>query len=54
VTAGNMEAYVASLFAYRDDENKQYATGTVIVKVRALKRFFEFLETGTYIFINPM
>lgn len=54
VTASDMEAYVADLFAYRNDENKQYATGTVIVKVRALKRFFEFLETSNYIFINPM
>lgn len=53
VTASDMERYVAGLFAYRD-EDKKYATATVIVKVRALKRFFEFLETGNYIFINPM
>ena len=56
VTASDMEDYVAGLFAYRDEanENKKYATGTVIVKVRALKRFFEFLEDGNHIFINPM
>jgi len=54
VTASDMEAYVAGLFAYRDDEDKPYATGTVIVKVRALKRFFEFLEDANHIFINPM
>jgi integrase/recombinase XerD len=54
VTARDMEAYVAGLFAYRDDEDKPYATGTIIVKVRALKRFFEFLEQANYIFINPM
>ncbi len=56
VTASDMEAYVAGLFAYRDESksNKKYATGTVIVKVRALKRFFEFMEVGNHIFINPM
>jgi integrase/recombinase XerD len=54
VTASDMETYVAGLFAYRDDEGKKYATGTVIVKVRSLKRFFEFLETSNHIFINPM
>ena len=56
VTASNMEGYVAGLFAHRDEnnENKKYATGTVIVKVRALKRFFEFLENANHIFINPM
>jgi integrase/recombinase XerD len=54
VTASHMEGYVAGLFAYRDENNEKYATGTVIVKVRALKRFFEFLETYNHIFINPM
>ena len=56
VTASDMESYIAGLFAHRDenDPNKKYATGTVIVKVRALKRFFEFLETKNIIFINPM
>ena len=56
VTTSDTENYVASLFAYRDEknDNKKYATGTVIVKVRALKRFFEFLETSNHIFINPM
>ena len=38
----------------RTEDEKKYATGTVIVKVRALKRFFEFLETANHIFINPM
>ena len=54
VTARDMEAYVAGLFAHKSEDNKEYATGTVIVKVRALKRFFEFLEDGNQIFINPM
>ena len=54
VTASDMKAYVASLFAHKTDDNKKYATSTVIVKVRALKRFFEFLENANHIFINPM
>ena len=54
VTASDMEAYVAGLFAHKTEDNTKYATGTVIVKVRALKRFFEFLENGNHIFINPM
>ena len=56
VTAADMETWVAGLFARRDeeDENKKYTTGTVITKVRALKRFFEFLEAKNIIFINPM
>ena len=54
VTASDMEAYVASLFAHKSENDKTYATGTVIVKVRALKRFFEYLEQANHIFINPM
>ncbi len=51
VTTAELEAYISGLFA---DTHKKYATGTVIIKVRALKRFFEFLESTNHIFINPM
>ena len=54
VTRRDREAYIAGLFDYRTEEGKAYATGTVSIKVRALKRFFEFLETKNVIFINPM
>lgn len=54
VTAGEMEAWVSGLFLRRTEENEKYATGTVITKVRAVKRFFEFLEAKNIIFINPM
>jgi len=56
VTASDMEAYIAGLFAWRDENNntRKLATATVIIKVRALKRFFEFLEIKNIIFINPM
>ena len=54
VTRRDLEAYIAGLFAHRTENGKAYAIGTVIIKVRSLKRFFEFLETKNVIFINPM
>ncbi len=54
VTRTDMEAYIAGLFDYRNEKGKPYTTGTIIVKVRSLKRFFEFLEEKNIIFINPM
>lgn len=54
VTRSDLEAYIAGLFAHRTGDGKAYAISTVIIKVRSLKRFFEFLETRNVIFINPM
>lgn len=54
VTTSDMEAYIAGLYEHRTENGKAYATDTIIIKVRALKRFFEFLETKNVIFINPM
>lgn len=56
VTASDIRAYIAGLFDYRDEKNgnKKYAAATVMLKVRSLKRFFEFLEEINLIFINPM
>jgi integrase/recombinase XerD len=54
VTRPDLEAYIAGLYAYRTGEGKAYTTGTIIARVRALKRFFEFLEEKNIIFINPM
>ncbi len=54
VTRGELEAYIAGLFTHRTAEGQGYATSTVIIKVRSLKRFFEFLEARNIIFINPM
>lgn len=54
VTRRDLEAYIASLFEHRTKDGKAYAIDTVIIKVRSLKRFFEFLETKNVIFINPM
>ncbi len=54
VTRADMESYIATLYDYRKDDGKGYSTNTIIIKVRSLKRFFEFLEQANIIFINPM
>ena len=48
VTRADMERYTAAFY------NKKYSTGTICMKIRSLKRFFEFLEQTNSIFINPM
>jgi integrase/recombinase XerD len=53
VTQTHIEAYIAGLYDHRTDQGKLYSTGTICVKVRAVKRLFEFLETANIIFINP-
>jgi integrase/recombinase XerD len=54
ITSTDMESWVASLFDYKQEDGKGYTTGTICLKVRSLKRFFEFLESANIIFINPM
>jgi len=54
VTRRDLEAYIAGLFEHRTAAGQGYATATIIIKVRSLKRFFEFLESKNIIFINPM
>jgi len=53
VTKSHIEAYIAGLYEYRTIEGKPYSTGTLCVKVRAVKRLFEYLEAANIIFINP-
>jgi len=52
-TAGMIEKYIAGLYDYRTIEGKPYKTATICVKVRSIKRFFEFLEKANIVFINP-
>ncbi len=54
ITRADMEAYIATFHDYRTPDNKKYSTGTICMKIRSLKRFFEFLEQANIIFINPM
>jgi integrase/recombinase XerD len=53
VTRSMLEAYIAGLYDYRDEDNKPYSIATISLKVRALKRFFEYLEQSNVVFINP-
>ncbi len=48
VTRTDMETYVAVFY----EKDKKYSVGTICVKVRSLKRFFEYLEQSNIIFIN--
>jgi len=53
VTKSHIEAYIAGLYDHRTIEGRPYSTGTLCVKVRAVKRLFEYLESANIIFINP-
>jgi len=48
VTRHIIEDYIANLF-----ESGRYTTATISIKIRAIKRFFEFLEFANVVFINP-
>lgn len=54
VTRTDMEEYISGLYDYRGSNGKPYTVNTIIIKVRSLKRFFEFLAARNIIFINPM
>jgi len=53
ITTRMIENYIASLFDYPDKDGQTYSTNTICLKVRSIKRFFEFLEKENLIFINP-
>ncbi len=54
ITATDMESWLVSLFEHKKEDGSNYTTGTICMKVRSLKRFFEFLESANSIFIDPM
>lgn len=53
VARSMIEAWITGLYDYRDKDNKPYSLATVSLKIRAIKRFFEYLERANIIFINP-
>ena len=53
VTRSMIEAYIAGLSNYRAKGDKPYTTATICLKIRAIKRFFEYLEKMNIVFINP-
>lgn len=48
VNKGHVEVYIETLF-----KAKAYTVGTICLKVRSIKRLFEYLEESNHIFINP-
>jgi integrase/recombinase XerD len=53
VTRTKLETWIAGLYDHRTKEGKPYAPGTISVKVRSIKRLFEYLEKANIVFINP-
>lgn len=53
VSARMIEDYIAGLYDWRSLTGKPYKTNTICIKIRAVKRFFEYLEEANIIFINP-
>lgn len=53
VTTAMLKTWLADLYDHRTETGKPYSTGTICIKVRAVKRFFEFLTATNVIFIDP-
>jgi integrase/recombinase XerD len=53
VTRTMLETWIAGLYDHRTKEGKPYTAATISIKVRSIKRFFEYLEEANHIFINP-
>ncbi len=53
VTRSVIEDYIAGFYDHRTRTGKPYSNGTICLKVRSIKRFFEFLERTNIIFIDP-
>lgn len=53
VTRSMIADHIAGLYAHRTRKGTPYRTPTICIKVRSIKRFFEFLEQANLIFIDP-
>jgi integrase/recombinase XerD len=53
VTRRNIEDYIAGLYDYKTIEGRPYKISTICLKIRSIKRLFEFLEKANIVFINP-
>ncbi len=53
VTPSVVKKYINGLYEFKSVKGKPYSLNTICVKVRALKRFFEYLENSNVILINP-
>ncbi|MCF6249041.1 MAG: tyrosine-type recombinase/integrase [Desulfobacula sp.] len=53
VTTTMIEFWINDLYDYRNAQNQPYSVATIGIKIRSIKRFFEFLEKANAIFIDP-
>lgn len=53
ITTPMIESWITGLWEYRNELGKPYSNATVCLKIRSVKRFFEFLEKTNVIFIDP-
>jgi len=53
VTRDTLTVYQVKLIEFRDKKGRRYTIATVSIKIRAVKRFFEYLESSNQILINP-
>ena len=53
VTRDLLRDYQVKITDRKDPDGKGYRTATISVKIRAVKRFFEYLEETNYLLINP-
>ncbi len=53
ITRNTIENYIAGLYDYKTHDGKRYSISTICLKVRSIKRFFEFIEKANIIFIDP-
>jgi len=53
VTRDTLTAYQVKLIGYKDEKGRRYTIATNSIKIRAVKRFFEYLESSNQILINP-
>jgi integrase/recombinase XerD len=53
VSSRIIETWIADLHDFRTDTGSPYSIATLCIKIRSIKRFFEFLEKTNAIFINP-
>ncbi|OGP91359.1 MAG: hypothetical protein A2157_18295 [Deltaproteobacteria bacterium RBG_16_47_11] len=53
VTRDNLKDYQLKITEYKDQEGKAYTIATISIKIRAVKRFFEYLEETNQILVNP-
>lgn len=53
VSRDTLNTYQLMLVEHRDEEGRPYTTSTLSVKIRAVKRFFEYLEDTGHVLVNP-